>query len=59
MRLHVARLAWRFVISIERAARGRDLIRDNEIRQEKLDLSLVSYRLLYQRIFVFGKTYFI
>ncbi len=29
-----------------------------ELRRERLDLALVSYRLFYQRIFVFDMTYF-
>ncbi len=40
------------------ATGGCDHITDNELRRERLDLKLVSYGLLYQRIFVFDMTLF-
>ncbi len=55
----LAYLRWIFLISIARTACGCDYIRDNVLRQEKLGLSLVSFGLLYHRIFVFNKTYLI
>ncbi len=55
----LAYLRWIFLISIARTACGCDYIRDNVLRQEKLGLSLVSFGLLFHRIFVFNKTYLI
>ncbi len=43
---------------IARTVRGRDHI-IGELRWERLYLALVSYRLFYQRIFVFDMTYLI
>ncbi len=47
-----AQLMWMFRIWKARSARGRDRIRDNELRREKLDIAFVSYGLLNQSIFV-------
>ncbi len=41
-----ARLTWMFRIWKVRLACGRDRIRGNELRREKLDIALVAYGLL-------------
>ncbi len=45
---------WTIVISKAKVARGRDIIKS----EGKVDITLVSYGLLDQRILVFDKTLF-